>query len=191
MLNREFWKQVNESQAQYDKSRRIIIGQSNIALHLAKQAIFGLHRDNVTEAEEKLVESEKIFKELEAKYSGDAKLMYEGAWKAAREEFVEARLFLMFVKDESVGEISGVKIEPEEYLGGLSDYTGELLRRATLLATKQQFDQVQVVAKEIGDVIEDLLEYNLTGILRTKFDQAKRNLQRIEQMLYEINLKQR
>ncbi len=191
MLNREFWKQINESQAQYDKARRVIIGQSNIALHLAKQAIFGLHRDNVEEAEGKLSESEKIFGELENKFSGDAKLRYEGAWQAAREEYVEAKLFLMFVKGEAVGEITGVKIEPEEYLGGLSDYTGELLRRAVLSATKQKFDQVQIIATEIGDVIEDLLAYNLTGLLRTKFDQAKKNLQRIEQMMYEINLKNR
>jgi predicted translin family RNA/ssDNA-binding protein len=189
MLNKEFWKQTNEAQAKYDQSRRQIIGQASNALHLSKQAIFAMHRDNVEEAEVKLVEAEKIFGELETKFSNIPELHYEGAWTAAREEFVEAKLFWFFVKGMPVGEIPNMKIEPGEYLGGLSDYTGELLRRAVLRASKRKFEEVDAIAAEIGDVIEQMLAYNLTGLLRTKFDQAKKNMHRIEQMLYEINLK--
>jgi len=190
MINQDFWTKTNDAQAEYDKSRRIIISQSNKALHAAKQAIFALHRNNTEESALKIEESKEILVNLEKDFDKDSGLLYEGAWKAAREEFVEASLFMMFVKGEEVGEIKGLKIRSEEYLGGLSDYTGELFRRAILLSSKRKFDDVKVIAEEISDVIDKLLAYNLTGLMRTKFDQAKKNLNKIEQVLYEISFKQ-
>lgn len=189
MLDKTFWKKINDTQATYDKSRRIIIGQANTALHLAKQTIFASHRDNIQEADEKLNESLTILKKLEKDFNQDDKLRNEGAWSAAVEEFVEANLFLQFIKNKKVGEIKGIIILSHEYLGGFSDYTGELLRRAVLLATKQDFDGVKVIAAEVEDAIELMLQYNLTGQLRNKFDQAKRNLSKIEHIMYEITLK--
>jgi hypothetical protein len=37
--------------------------------------------------------------------------------------------------------------------------------------------------------MEQLVEFDMTGYLRTKYDQAKGNLRKIEQIHYEINLK--
>jgi predicted translin family RNA/ssDNA-binding protein len=189
MIDKKFWKKVNDDQFEYDKSRRIIIGQSNKALHAAKQAIFALHRDKIAEAEEKIEESKSILLNLERDFGKRGALLFEGAWNASREEFVEANLFLMFIKGDKVGKISDLKIRNEEYLGGLSDYTGELMRRAILLSSKRKFKEVNIIADEISDVIDQMLAYNLTGLLRTKFDQAKKNLNKIEQILYEISLK--
>jgi len=189
MLDTNFWKQVNDDQADYDKSRRIIIGQASKALHSAKQAIFALHRNNVEESEAKIKESEAILQGLEKDFAKTQKLRSEGSWCAAVEEYVEAKLFYMYVKNEEVGSIEGIHIQPQEYLGGFSDYTGELLRRAILLAADEKFDDVKKIAQEISDAIDILLAYNLTGLLRTKFDQAKKNLNRIEQVLYDISMK--
>lgn len=189
MIDKKFWTKINENQADYDKSRRIIISQANIALHLSKQVIFALHRDNLKEAEEKIKQATDILKKLQDDFGKNRKLRYEGAWSAALEEYVEANLFLQFVKDAKVGKIEGLPIESNEYLGGLCDYTGELLRRAILQASKRKYKEVEIISEEIHDVAHKLLEYNLTGPLRTKFDQAKRNLNKIEQTVYEINLK--
>lgn len=189
MLDKNFWKKINEAQSDYENSRRIIISQANDALHKSKQAIFSLHRDNLEEAKMKIDEAQKILKNLQKDFGKESKLRYEGSWIAAMEEFVEANLFFMFIANSQVGEIADLSIESNEYLGGFADYTGELLRRAVLLSIKRQFDAVEKIFEEINEAVNLLLEYNLTGQLRTKFDQAKRNLNKIEQILYEINLK--
>jgi translin len=189
MLDKNFWTSINEAQATYDKSRRIIIGQANNALHLSKQAIFASHRDNIDEAKGNLKEALEILQQLEKDFKQDEKLRTEGSWAAAVEEFVEANLFLQFLEGHDVGEVEGIVILSQEYLGGFSDYTGELLRRAVLLATKKDFEAVSNIAEEIKQAIELMLQYNLTGQLRNKFDQAKRNQQKIEHIMYEISLK--
>ena len=36
----------------------------------------------------------------------------------------------------------------------------------------------------------ELVEFDMTGYLRTKYDQAKRNLRKIEQIDYEIKIRE-
>lgn len=189
MLDQKFWQSVNEAQENYEVNRRKIIGVAADALHRSKQAIFALHRDDLPGSAEKLKEAEVALKALEEEFAKDKKLRYDGAWSAALEEFIEAKLFYFFVAGETVGEIKDLHLEPNEYIGGLSDYSGELVRRAVLLASQRKFDEVQIIAEEIRSVIEKLLAYNLVGYLRTKFDQAKKNLNKIEEIVYEITLK--
>ena len=191
MINKDFWRKINSNQADYDKFRRLIIGQSAQAQHLAKQAIFALHRDNMVEAEEKLAESQQLIQKMEIDFKQNQKLRNEPTWSSAVEEFAEAKLFLAYQKGEEVGEIVGVDIHADEYVGGLSDFTGELHRQAVLLSSKDEFEKVKKIAEEISDIIHLLLEYNLGGYLRTKFDQAKKNLNKIEYILYDINMKKK
>ena len=75
--------------------------------------------------------------------------------------------------------------EPDLVIGGLSDFTGELSRQAVLKATEGDAKTVEKVFLTVRDVIEFLLKMNLTGSLRTKFDQAKHNLRKIEEVRYE------
>lgn len=189
MLDKKFWLKINEEQAEFDKARRVIINQANEALHKSKQAIFSLHRDNLKEASKHLATASKILNDLERDFGKRKRLRGEGSWCAACEEFIEANLLYQFIKGETVGKIKGVSLQCEEYLGGLSDYTGELLRRAVLLASNRKFNDVKVILDEIREVIYLMLQYNLTGQLRTKFDQVKKNMHKIEEIYYEINLK--
>jgi predicted translin family RNA/ssDNA-binding protein len=189
MLDKNFWLKINEEQAEFDKDRRIIISQANDALHKSKQAIFALHRDNLVEAKEQLASAGETLNKLEKDFGTRKRLRGEGSWCAACEEFSEASLFCQFVENKEVGKIDGISLQCEEYLGGLSDYTGELLRRAILQASDRKFEVVKIILDEIREVIHLMLQYNLTGPLRTKFDQAKKNLHKIEEMYYEINLK--
>jgi predicted translin family RNA/ssDNA-binding protein len=189
MLNKTFWKKINKEQDDYVQARRLIISRANEALHLSKQVIFALHRDNAEESQTKLTQAREILIKLEKDFGENERLRSEGAWGAAVEEFVEANLFNFYINGQSVGQIKDLKIYSNEYIAGLSDYTGELVRRAVLLATKRKVDEVKKIGQEIQDAIYHLLEYNLTKVLRTKFDQAKRNLQKIEHILYELSLK--
>ena len=77
----------------------------------------------------------------------------------------------------------------EIYLGGLSDLTGELQRRQVRLATDGKLEEVRKLKQAIEEIVVQLLEMDLTGYLRTKFDQAKNSLRRAEDVLYEVTLR--
>lgn len=189
MLNKIFWEKIFTEQSELDIARRKIIGASSDAQHLAKQVIFALQRDNAEEAKEKFAEAKRLLIELDKKYGENGKLRNEGAWKAGIEEFVEAKLFFDYCDGKKIGAISEFYVELDEYLGGLSDLTGELVRLMIILATQKKFDKVKEAGKAVDEVIHALMQNNLTGYLRTKFDQAKNSLRKAEEILYEISMK--
>ena len=191
MLNKKFWQGVLQGQTEYDIARRKIIGESSGALQAAKQAIFALQRDKKTEAKERISESKKGLISLEERFGKDGKLRIEGAWKAAVEEYVEAKLFNDFIEGKKIDGIKEFFVLPDEYIGGLSDLTGEIVRMMIIWTTRGEVEKVKKAAEVIDGIIHELMQYNYGGYLRTKFDQAKRSLQKAQQILYDLSIREK
>lgn len=188
-INKAYLNKLKKNLHDYALKRREVINQSGDALHHAKRAIFAMHRDNMSEAEEKIRQSEKIFKNLQKKYRNDPKIKNEGAYKAGVEEFVEAVLFHEFLTTGKISEIKNFEIDSDIYLAGLCDVPGELYRYAIKSATEGDIKMVKKCSSMAGDIIGELIEFNLTSYLRTKFDQAKQATQKLERVVYEVLLK--
>ena len=163
--------------------------QSNVALHKSKQAIFSLQRDQISEAEKSLEEVEKIFIKLQGSLTKSPQLLYAGAYKAALEEYAEAKLFWQAIKLGQLKEISEIKLGFESYLGGICDLTGELVRKIVLLATEDKVEKARELKELITQVVGELIKLDLTGYLRTKYDDAKRNLKKAEEILYDLKIR--
>ena len=174
----------------YATKRRDVIKQSGDALHQAKRAIFALHRDNVAEAKEKLTAAENIFIDLGKTYRRESALLEEGSYLAALEEYIEARLMYQFITEGKIGEVKGVAVDSKVYIAGLCDLPGELYRYAIAAATKHDLKLVKTCAHLSDDIIGELIEFDLTSYLRTKFDQAKQANHRLEQVVYEVSLRE-
>lgn len=189
MLNKQTWNKIFKEQDDFDISRRKIISESNNALHLAKQSIFALQRGSKKEADDKLAEATEALISLDKRFGDNAKLRMEGAWKAAVEEYAEAKLFMDFMKGEDLGPINKFYVSAEEYLGGLSDTTGEIVRMMIIWTTENKITKVKKSAKVVSEILHLLMQRNFTGYLRTKFDQAKKNLQKSESILYDLSIR--
>lgn len=185
MLNKKFIQQLKKEYGQHEVERRKIISLSNLVLHDSKRVIFSLHRDDVKKAEESLAAIEKILVDLEKNF-GFARISEEGSYKAATEEYVEAKLFYLVMTGKKIDKIKGIKLGPDSYLGGISDLTGEMVRRAINQAAAGDMDEVERIRKSIDEIMAELVEFDMTGYLRTKYDQAKNNLRKMEQVYYEI-----
>lgn len=183
-----FAKVKRQYHARY-KERRVLIGSSNDALSLSKRAIFAMHRDDISGAEKLLDQARSIFTGIEKPFKKFPSLKEEGAYRAALEEFAEAQLFLGYLQTRSIVEVDDRVSEPSIYLAGLSDATGEMVRYATRQVTLGRPEVVAEVQEVVGMVIAFLLDMDLTGYLRTKFDQAKKNLSRLEQMRYDLSIR--
>jgi predicted translin family RNA/ssDNA-binding protein len=191
MLNQKLFQELKKDYDFYDHERRELIGLSNDALMKAKQAIFAFHRDDMNGGNALLSEVEAIFSELEKKFKKEEELRYEGSYRAALEEYVEAKFFGGFLEGKKIDFIKGAQIDADSYLAGLCDFTGELLRKAVLAATDKKFKRVEELASGIREVIGELLKFNLTSYLRTKYDQAKHNLRRVEEILYDVKMREK
>lgn len=181
--------QIKKRYHAHSKGRRELIGASNDALSKSKRAIFALHREDVKQAKELLAQAAKQFSHIESAFKKFPELKEEGAYRAALEEYAEAQLFLGYIEFGKIVQIDARASEPSVYLAGLSDATGELVRYATRQVTLGQSEVVAEVEEVVRMVIEFMLDMDLTGYLRNKFDQAKKNLSRLEQMTYDLAIR--
>ncbi|MFH1255212.1 MAG: hypothetical protein V1667_01965 [bacterium] len=188
MINKKFVQKLKREYDDYEGERRQIISLSNAVLHDSKRVIFALHRFDENKAGESLAVIEKILTDLEKKF-GHARLSQEGSYKAGVEEYVEAKMLNKLVNGEKIDFIKNLEINCESYLSGICDLTGELVRQAVNIAASGKTEQVAKIKNIIDEIMSELVEFDMTGYLRTKYDQAKGNARKIEQIGYEINLR--
>lgn len=173
------------------KERSGLIHLSNEALNRSKRAIFALHRGDAAAAAALLKEARGLFEKVERSFTKHPELDSQGAYLAALEEYAEASLFLQYVAEGKFAKLEARAMSPSVFLGGLSDVTGEIVRYALRHATAGDFAEVKRANETVETLVAYLLELDLTGYLRQKFDQAKKNLHAIEQISYDASLKRR
>ncbi|GFH13080.1 translin, partial [Haematococcus lacustris] len=105
-----------------------------------------------------------------------------GSYAASMEEYAEAQAFLYFLRE---GRLVSAKeltlVEPEEYLGGILDMTGELNRYAVLRATARDTAAVARCRDLVDSMMGKFLQLNLrNGNLRKKYDVLKYTLKKLE-----------
>jgi len=102
---------------------------------------------------------------------------------------LEAKTFFATIKNKKIEAVDGLDLNYEAYLGGICDLIGELVRYATNRAAAGKFGEVAKIKKTASDIMAQLVDLDLTGYLRTKYDQARGHLRKLEQMAYEIKLR--
>ncbi len=189
MIEKKGFRDIGEKLKEYDSNRERLIKKARVVLKLSKQLIYSLHRKNLKEALGMLNEVKKEKSNLDKIAKTNARLVYEGSYSEACQEYVEAICYYGFVKDNKVPTISSLKVGAEDYLMGISDLTGELTRRAVTLANKDAKAFVKI--KElVEEIFGEFLRFDLrNGLLRKKADQIKWNLKKLEGIGYDIERK--
>ena len=178
-----------ERMALVDRSRRELQQIASEALAASKRAIFAFHRDDEQAAHEQLDLAQERLRLGAAIVKKVNKLAQEGSWRAAQEEYAEADLLRQYLERGQLGKVDGIADDAEIYLGGLSDMTGELVRRSVLHATDGDHETVERIFEDVRMVVELLMQMDLTGSLRTKLDQSKQNLRKLEEIRYDLSLR--
>ena len=91
MINKKFIEKLKSEYTDSGSERRQIGSLANVALFESKKIIFALHRGDLKPAEEKFKEVEAILAKLDKNF-GVIRLYQEGPFKAAVEEYVEAKM---------------------------------------------------------------------------------------------------
>ena len=188
MINKKFTQKLKKEYDKRERERTQIISLSGVVLHNSKRIIFALHRGDIQKAGEKLIETEKIIWKLEKEF-GHKRISEEGSYRAGTEEYVEAKMFYLVLTNKKIDRIKEVNINPDIYLGGICDLTGELVRKAVNEAASGNLGEVEKIKKTINEIMAELIEFDMVGYLRTKYDQAKNSLRKIEQIDYEVGMR--
>ncbi|MDL1952566.1 hypothetical protein FBR07_00065 [Candidatus Uhrbacteria bacterium UHB] len=188
MLNKTFYHAIAKHHRERSAARRELQQISADLLAASKRAIFATQRNAEAESANELAQGLRYIKKGNGILKKEPELGQEGMWRAGLEEFAEATLYHHAVVHGRIGEVRGIPQDPEIYVGALSDVTGELTRSAVLAATKRDADAVQRYGDMIRDAVAFLLTMNLTGASRQKFDQAKQNLRKIEEIAFTLSV---
>lgn len=142
------------------------------------------------EAARQLLAAEAVIEELRPLTDDPA--LRTGSFSAALEEYAEASIFRNFLQTGAVLPHRLLRYcDGEEYLGGLLDFAGELNRFAVARATRRDAASV----RHCRDVLDGLngvfLQFNFrNGSLRQKYDGLKYTVQKVENLLYELSLRE-
>ena len=173
----------------YDSERENLIKKSRDVLKLSKLLIYAVHRDEMENAAKLLKEIEKEKKVLDKIATHSNKMLFEGSYKIALQEYAEAVLYYSFVTS---GKLVELEVTAEHYVLGLADLPGELVRRAVFLAGKGKVEEVERIRNAVDTVYGELLKFDFRdNEIRRKVDAVKYDLRKLEDLMLDLKLKGR
>lgn len=184
MLNSKDIKEMESYVKEEDSLREELIANARLILKDSKSAIYSIHRNESKEAKKSLDSAASTIKKCRIILQKHPHLKV--SFDNALEEYAEACLFYGYVNDK-VPSYKDIDVDPIIYLQALSDLTGELGRRAVLEATAKNKKEVQKIRDLIHDIQGILIKFDLrNGDLRKKADAIKWNLNKVEELLYDL-----
>lgn len=188
-MKTDFEKIKNEIE-KYDEKREQLIKNSLGFIKKTKIIIYSLNRGEKQEAGTLRQNLESEFNSIKDSIKDFPAFNYSGIYKSIVQEYVEAMTYYHFIDTGELLGYSELNVEPEHYLLGLCDLTGELVRRAINAVIKKDFKSAEKIKDFVSSLYGEFLKINLrNGELRKKFDEIKYNLKKLEDLVADISLK--
>ncbi len=188
MINKKDLEKIKKYIDSYDKKRDKVIITSRVVIKLSKKVIYAVHRNDFKTAKTELANMQKKLKYM-ISAAKDSKLVSAGAYKVAIQEFVEAICFYELMKNKKIPTNSELNLDPEFYLMGLIDLTGELVRKAINSAIKDDFKTSVELKNLVSELYDELMLFDFAGgELRKKFDSVKYDLKKLDDLVLNLKL---
>ena len=188
MLDKKSLAEMESYIKEEDSRREELIITSRIILKNSKSAIYSLHRRELDVAKKLIDDSKKIIIEMKKIVTVHPHLKQN--LDNALEEYCEACCFYGFIKNKKIPIYTELGVDPYVYLGGLSDLTGELSRKSVIEAIAKNKTEVKAIRELIEEIYGAFIKFDLrNGELRKKADAIKWNLNKVEEILYDLGKK--
>lgn len=188
MIDKEKFEKIRNDIEKYDEFREEVIKSSRIVLKSAKLLIYSIHRK--TDIETNLNDLKKYKIELDSIISKDPKLLSEGSYSEACQEYVEAMTYFNYFNNDSLVYPEDLGVSVEDYLMGICDLTGELARKAVMMAISCDIKELERIHSIVDEIFNEFLKFSFrNGHLRKKSDAIKWNLKKIEEVLYDYKIR--
>ncbi len=168
------------------KTRRELQEMSGRIQVASKQAIFALQRGDSIGSVKLQDEAARVLSDAAKLVAKHPRLGHEGVWRACQEEYCEALMFFALLKNADPLALKLPTSDPDILIGGLSDAIGELVRAATKAVIEGRRDDVQPLYVRAEVIVDFLSSMDLIGGSRSKADQARGHLKRLEDIRYDL-----
>lgn len=155
----------------------------------AKQAIVLMRQEDFEGGVKKLKVAEQELKKARSFVSHESSLSEEGFYLDSLEEYVEAKAYHAFLTKSRLILPKFIKVGAEQAIGGLCDFTGELVRKTLAMADTNHIKEIQSFITITETIHTELSRTSFTGKLREKYDDLERNLSKLERVAYELRMK--
>jgi predicted translin family RNA/ssDNA-binding protein len=169
-VNADEFASIIRSMQEEDEQREQLIKRSRDVLKCSKQAIYALQRGDTARAEDLIAQGKRGATELIVVTVTLPHLRY-GALSSALEEWAEAAIFAVFLRERRIPTMAELEIvNREEYLGGVMDFCGEVNRFAVLAATRRDAAAVNAAREAVDRLLAQLMLFDFkNGNLRRKY----------------------
>lgn len=192
MLNKQDFNDMRNRFHKLDEQREKVIIKSRDLIRISKQIIYSVHRDDFSNIASLIKKIESVKKEVDSIVKKNPKLLTVGAYKVGIGEYVEALLYFHFVKNNKIPAHKQLKVSTGNYLFGLCDLTGELVRKAVFLAGKGKNKEVTGIKNLVDEIYGEVLKFDVReNELRKKIDSIKYDLKKLEDLVLDLKLKGR
>ncbi len=178
MLLGDVLRKIQEESLKKDEIRQEIQNIVRRTTRLSKQAIFLVHRDKISEAENLLREASTGLSKLSELSKVHPDLYYTGLVDSAFEEYAEAWIFLKIVSEGDFISPEDIGAPNEPYVLGLADVIGELRRRSLDLIRKGDVEGAENCLGIMESIYVEIMGHDdlliLISGLRRKCDVARR-----------------
>jgi len=148
------------------------------ATSLSKQAILLIHQKKYAEAEEFIGNAKEKIGSLQVLSKEFPEIIYGGMFSAALQEYSEARIFLVLVKESRFVTPAEINVPSIDYVLGLADVVGEYRRLALDNLREGEVKKGEECLEIMDQIFIQLLAldeaYMLVPGLRHKSDTARR-----------------
>lgn len=175
-----------ESYQQFEQDRRKGLQLSDQLRIESKSAIGFLLKGMNKDADKKVAEAKGLYEELLKLFETSPYLYSIGGVNVGTEEYVEAKLLADYLEGKALSTIESLKVHHEAYICGLCDMSGELLRYA-----RKNPDQMKKILQDLEELYQTCLEVIVTrnSLVRKKLEDLERNMMRMEEMIFQYELK--
>jgi len=186
MINKKDFGKLRNEIHYLDEQREKVIQLSRETINLSKQIIYSAQRNEINEDLVKTIKA-KIKELRKVNFNADTNIN-----SVAFQEYVEAICFHEFVKRGKIPTSKELGVSAEDYLSGICDLTGELVRKAVYDVIHRKFDEAAKIKELVHDIYGEFLKLHMrNGDLRKKSDSIKWNLKKLEEVMYDISMKGR
>jgi len=181
---------IRKGMEKFDKVREEIIRDSRKIIRDSKTAIYAIHRDEKNNASKTLVLMKEELGKLRIKVKKVPRLQFEGIFRVAVQEYVEALALFEFVYRGKVVDYNEEFVDIENYLMGLCDLSGELVRKAINSSIKEDYDMVLKIRGFLEHLYTELSNFDFrNGELRRKYDGIKYDVKKLDDVVFQLKMK--
>jgi predicted translin family RNA/ssDNA-binding protein len=189
MLDKREYASIRKDLDSFSRGKIEVMKQGREVVKASKELIYAIHRGDMKAAGTFLAKIEIERSKLD-KIANCPRLRAYNPYGNGVQEYVEAVAYYFVMTKERIPTRRELKVESETYLSGLSDLTGELMRKGVDDMINERYGHAKLLKETVQEIYGLILSLDLDGgDTRRKSDAVKWNLAKLEDLIYDAKIR--